>query len=70
MLSVSGLLDMATLQSCKLVSQHWQYLVQEIEAEHSVKEMVKNQAMILQVINLMFRQNEWISGQYILLDYV
>ncbi|KAG7324841.1 hypothetical protein KOW79_011157 [Hemibagrus wyckioides] len=47
---ILGLLDKASLQSCKHVSQHWQYLTEEIVAEHSVKEMVENQAVILQGI--------------------
>ncbi|MCI4384555.1 hypothetical protein PGIGA_G00040030 [Pangasianodon gigas] len=45
---ILGLLDKATLQSCKHVSQHWQYLTEEIIAEHSVKKMVEDQAVILQ----------------------
>lgn len=55
-LSVSGLLDKATLQSCKHVSQHWQYLTEEIVVESKVKKMRENEAVILKVIHLMFRQ--------------
>ncbi|KAF5896802.1 CMT1A duplicated region transcript 1 protein isoform X1, partial [Clarias magur] len=45
---ILGLLDKSTLQSCKHVSQHWQYLTEEIVAEHKVKKMVEDQAVILQ----------------------
>ncbi|XP_036427711.1 CMT1A duplicated region transcript 1 protein [Colossoma macropomum] len=45
---ILGLLDTATLQHCKLVSQHWRYLTEEILRENEVKKMVENQAMVLQ----------------------
>ncbi|KAL7869519.1 hypothetical protein AOLI_G00135070 [Acnodon oligacanthus] len=45
---ILGLLDIATLQHCKLVSQHWRYLTEEILRENEVKKMVENQAMVLQ----------------------
>ncbi|XP_053541267.1 F-box and WD repeat domain containing protein 10B isoform X2 [Ictalurus punctatus] len=48
--SEPSLLDKATLQSCKHVSQHWQYLTEEIVAEHIVKKMVEDQAVILKGI--------------------
>ncbi|XP_027016258.1 F-box and WD repeat domain containing protein 10B isoform X1 [Tachysurus fulvidraco] len=47
---ILGMLDNASLEICRHVSQHWQYLTEEIVAEHSVKEMVENQALILQGI--------------------
>ncbi|XP_066518720.1 F-box and WD repeat domain containing protein 10B [Hoplias malabaricus] len=45
---ILGLLDMATLQQCKRVSQHWRYLTEEILREIEVKKTVESQAMILQ----------------------
>ncbi|XP_072523464.1 F-box and WD repeat domain containing protein 10B [Salminus brasiliensis] len=45
---ILGLLDKATLQHCKRVSQHWRYLTEEILGEIEVKKMVEKQAMVLQ----------------------
>ncbi|XP_035389452.1 CMT1A duplicated region transcript 1 protein [Electrophorus electricus] len=46
--SILGLLDKPSLQRCRQVSQHWQYLTEEILSELSVKKMVEDQAMVLQ----------------------
>ncbi|XP_022525009.2 F-box and WD repeat domain containing protein 10B isoform X1 [Astyanax mexicanus] len=45
---ILGLLDKATLQHCKRVSQHWCYLTEEVLGEMEVKKMVEKQAMNLQ----------------------
>uniref|UniRef100_A0A3B1JC25 F-box and WD repeat domain containing 10 n=1 Tax=Astyanax mexicanus TaxID=7994 RepID=A0A3B1JC25_ASTMX len=42
-----GLLDKATLQHCKRVSQHWCYLTEEVLGEMEVKKMVEKEAMNL-----------------------
>ncbi|KAG1955203.1 CMT1A duplicated region transcript 1 protein [Pimephales promelas] len=45
---ILGLLDKASLDNCKCVSKHWQWLTDEILTEVEVKKNVEKQAMILQ----------------------
>ncbi|XP_076855478.1 F-box and WD repeat domain containing protein 10B [Brachyhypopomus gauderio] len=45
---ILGLLDTSSLQSCRQVSPHWQYLTEEILTELRVKKMVEDQAMVMQ----------------------
>ncbi|XP_051529787.1 F-box and WD repeat domain containing protein 10B [Myxocyprinus asiaticus] len=45
---ILGLLDKASLYSCKCVSKHWRCLTEEILTEMEVKKSVEKQAMILQ----------------------
>lgn len=45
---ILGLLDKASLNSCRRVSKHWRYLSDEVLIEKEVKKKVWKQAMILQ----------------------
>ncbi|RXN10171.1 CMT1A duplicated region transcript 1 [Labeo rohita] len=45
---ILGLLDKASLYSCRRVSMHWQCLTEEVLTEIEVKKSVEKQAMILQ----------------------
>lgn len=50
-MTLKGLLDKASLNSCRRVSKHWRYLSDETLIEKKVKKNIWKQAMILQVIN-------------------